>query len=134
MAVTRISKELGDIQKDPQAQYSAEPVGDDMFQWKATILGPADSPYAGGKFFLKIAFPIDYPFKPPTIDFTTRIYHPNINSKGNICLDILKAHWSPTSTVSKVLQSICSLLIDPNLDEPYVPEAGRLYRTDRVKI
>lgn len=60
-----------------------------------------DTPYAGGVFFLNIDFPIDYPFKPPKISFKTKIYHPNINSNGNICLDILKNNFSPALTVSK---------------------------------
>lgn len=60
-----------------------------------------DSPYSGGVFFLAIHFPTDYPFKPPKVTFTTRIYHPNINSNGSICLDILRDQWSPALTISK---------------------------------
>ena len=60
-----------------------------------------DSPYSGGVFFLAIHFPTDYPFKPPKVNFTTRIYHPNINSNGSICLDILRDQWSPALTISK---------------------------------
>lgn len=69
---------------------------------QATIMGPPDSPYQGGVFFLTIHFPTDYPFKPPKVAFTTRIYHPNINSNGSICLDILRSQWSPALTISKV--------------------------------
>ena len=61
----------------------------------------SDSPYSGGVFFLAIQFPTDYPFKPPKVNFTTRIYHPNINSNGSICLDILRDQWSPALTISK---------------------------------
>jgi ubiquitin-conjugating enzyme E2 D/E len=61
----------------------------------------SDSPYSGGVFFLAIHFPTDYPFKPPKVNFTTRIYHPNINSNGSICLDILRDQWSPALTISK---------------------------------
>jgi ubiquitin-conjugating enzyme E2 D/E len=60
-----------------------------------------ESPYAGGVFFLSIMFPTDYPFKPPKVSFTTKIYHPNINANGSICLDILRDQWSPALTISK---------------------------------
>eukprot|EP00211_Chloroparvula_japonica_P012997 CAMPEP_0119131016 /NCGR_PEP_ID=MMETSP1310-20130426/9248_1 /TAXON_ID=464262 /ORGANISM="Genus nov. species nov., Strain RCC2339" /LENGTH=141 /DNA_ID=CAMNT_0007121565 /DNA_START=162 /DNA_END=584 /DNA_ORIENTATION=+ len=133
MAMKRISKELKDLDRDPPTSCSAGPIGDDLFRWQATIMGPEKSPYEGGVFFLNIVFPTDYPFKPPKINFSTRIYHPNINSSGAICLDILKEQWSPALTISKVLLSICSLLCDPNPDDPLVPETAHLYKTDRQK-
>ena len=90
----RIKKEYADLQKEPLANTSAGPVSEsDMFTWKATIMGPEESPYQGGIFFLNIHFPPDYPFKPPRLQFTTKLYHPNINSNGGICLDILKDQW-----------------------------------------
>ena len=62
-------------------------------------MGPEDSPYHQGVFFLNIHFPPDYPFKPPKVTFTTKVYHMNINSNGSICLDILKDKWSPALQV-----------------------------------
>ncbi|KAL5362216.1 putative glutaryl-CoA dehydrogenase [Aspergillus floccosus] len=108
---------------DPPSSCSAGPQGDDL----------GDSPYSGGVFFLSIHFPTDYPFKPPKVNFTTRIYHPNINSNGSICLDILRDQWSPALTISKVLLSICSMLTDPNPDDPLVPEIAHVYKTDRPR-
>lgn len=126
--------ELKDITSDPPAGCSAGPETEgDLFNWKATIQGPEDSPYSGGLYFLKIQFPTDYPFKPPKVSFTTKIYHPNINSNGSICLDILRSQWSPALTVSKVLLSINALMTDPNPDDPLMPEIAKLYKTDRAK-
>ncbi|CAB4381656.1 unnamed protein product [Rhizophagus irregularis] len=94
-------------------------------------MGPSDSPYSGGEFSLDIHFPLDYPFKPPAIEFITRIYHPNIDSNGHICMDILHEEWSPGFTISKVLLLIYSLLTDPNHDNPSVPEIAHVYKNNR---
>jgi ubiquitin-conjugating enzyme E2 D/E len=132
MSLRRIQKELNDLKIDPPAYCSAGPIGDDMFRWEGVIMGPSDSPYTGGVFKLTIQFPVDYPFKPPHLQFTTKIYHPNINAAGLICLDILKGQWSPALTISKVLLSITSLLTDPNPNDPLVPEIANLYKRDKA--
>jgi|TARA_Y100000591_G_scaffold319993_1_gene332764 ubiquitin-conjugating enzyme E2 D/E len=131
MAAQRISKELKNLIADPPSNCSAGPVGDDIFHWQATLMGPKDSPYENGVFFLDINFPADYPYKAPRVTFSTKIYHPNINSSGGICLDILKDQWSPALTISKVLLSICSLLTDPNPDDPLVPSIAELYNRNK---
>ncbi|XP_075968872.1 ubiquitin-conjugating enzyme E2 E1-like isoform X2 [Anarhichas minor] len=114
-------------------QMSAGPKGDNIYEWRSTILGPPGSVYEGGVFFLDIAFTPDYPFKPPKVTFRTRIYHCNINSQGVICLDILKDNWSPALTISKVLLSICSLLTDCNPADPLVGSIATQYLTNRAE-
>ena len=131
--IKRIQKEIKELSKNPVTNCTAGPVGDDILHWGGTITGPIDTPYEGGLFFLDIKFPTNYPFKPPRISFKTLIYHPNINRQGSICLDILKHNWSPALTISNVLLSICSLLSDPNPDDPLVPEIARTYNLDRNK-
>ncbi|XP_033628962.1 ubiquitin-conjugating enzyme E2 E1-like [Asterias rubens] len=98
----------------------AGPKGDNIYEWRSSILGPRGSVYEKGVFFLDINFSPEYPFKPPKVRFRTRIYHCNINSQGIICLDILKDNWSPALTISKVLLSICALLSDCNPADPLV--------------
>ena len=133
-ALKRINKELADLSRECLAVGSAGPIGDDLFHWHATLMGPDDSPYADGVYFLNIHFPEDYPFKPPKVSFTTQIYHCNINANGGICLDLLKDQWSPALTISKVLLSVWSLLTDPNPDnDPLVPEIAQILRTDKAK-
>lgn len=136
MAIRRLQKEISDMEKDTDAatNCSAGLYNNDLFNWQATIIGPDETPYEGGVFSLKIAFPADYPFKPPKITFDTKIYHPNINATGGICLDILKDQWSPALNTTKVLLSICSLMADPNPSDPLVPEIARLYKSNRVEF
>jgi len=132
--VKRILKEWKELQTNPLANCSAGPfLESDIFNWKAVLVGPEGTPYHDGKFELKITFPNTYPFKPPKIQFVTKIFHPNINSGGAICLDILKEQWSPVLTIGKVLLSISSLLSDPNPNDPLVPETAELYRKNREK-
>ncbi len=132
MTLRRIQKELNEMNLTPPTNCSAGPVADDLFKWKATIMGPEGSPYHGGIFFLNIEFPADYPFKPPRLVFETPIYHCNINSNGSICLDILKDQWSPALTISKVLLSICSLMDDANPNDPLVPSIADLLRSNKA--
>ena len=128
--VRRLQKELLDIQRNDIPNLSAGLVGENLIEWEAVILGPIETPYEGGIFNLNISIPSNYPFKPPNVIFKTKIYHPNINSSGNICLDILKSQWSPSLTISKILLSICSLLSDPNPNDPLVPEIASVFKNN----
>lgn len=75
-------------------------------EWEAIIFGPDDTEWEGGVFRLKLKFPDDYPQKPPTVEFLSRIFHPNIYANGNICLDLLQKGWSAAYDGLSVLKSI----------------------------
>ncbi len=62
----------------------------DPVNWSVTLYGPKDTPYEGGVFNIDIEIPQSYPYVPPKVNFKTKIYHPNIDENGEICLDILK--------------------------------------------
>jgi len=131
--IKRLQNELKEMILNPPANCSAGPINDDnLFTWHATIMGPENTPYYGGVFYMKIDFPADYPFKAPKIMFVTKIYHCNINSSGGICLDILKDQWSPALSISKVLLSICSMMDDPNPKDPLVPEIANLLTSNKI--
>ena len=132
MALRRLQKELADLCANPPDGISAGPSNDaDLFNWEATMMGPEGSPYEGGIFFLQIKFPADYPFKAPDVTFSTKVYHPNIKPDGKICVDILKDSWSPALTTPKILLSISSLLTEPNVLDPLVPEIAQQYENNR---
>ena len=131
--IKRLQEEVKDLDANPVDNCSAGPFKDDMMHWQATIFGPENTPYSGGVFKLDIKFMPQHPFKPPSIYFLTPIYHCNISKRGAICLDILKDQWSPALTISKVLLSICSLLSEPNPNDPLEPDIAKLLVESKEK-
>jgi len=130
LALKRIQRELASILDDPPPGCFLLQMGDDLFQWKVEVQGPPDSPFEDGTFTLHVIFPKTYPFQPPKVKFETRIFHPNINQSGDICLDTLAAQWVPSMSMAQVLLSITLLLSSPNPNDPINLEAARVFRHD----
>ncbi|CZR53604.1 uncharacterized protein PAC_03484 [Phialocephala subalpina] len=130
----KIARELRHAQELPAIEgISMELIdGHNMGHLLATIQGPAGTPYQGGTFFIRMDIPSDYPFKPPKCVAITRIYHPNISPQGRICMNILGNDWSPVLAIHIVLLSIASMLSDPNVQDPLVPEIAAQYIENRA--
>lgn len=134
----RIKAELRQLNRardqDANVFLSAAPLSDkNIFNWRAYLKGPKDTPYEGGLFELDIQFSTSYPFKPPKATFKTKIFHPNIAKNGEICVDILQAEWSPAITTSSLLLSISSLLAKPNPMDPVSLQPASLLRTNPLR-
>ena len=110
----RLQSELMTLMLSAPPGISAFPSSTSLLVWTATLLGPADTPYADLTFKLKFEFSSNYPYSPPTVLFKTPIYHPNVDFSGRICLDILQEKWSAVLNVQSVLLSLQSLLGEPN--------------------
>eukprot|EP00531_Pseudo-nitzschia_arenysensis_P013774 CAMPEP_0116128500 /NCGR_PEP_ID=MMETSP0329-20121206/7392_1 /TAXON_ID=697910 /ORGANISM="Pseudo-nitzschia arenysensis, Strain B593" /LENGTH=193 /DNA_ID=CAMNT_0003622641 /DNA_START=40 /DNA_END=621 /DNA_ORIENTATION=- len=132
----RLKKELAEVGKiDKSSGVSAEKVGDDLRHLKGKINGPESTCYEGGIFEIDIHIPKQYPFEPPKMKFTTKIWHPNISSQtGAICLDILKDQWSPALTIKTALLSLRALLSSPEPSDPQDAEVAKMYIGDRKKF
>ena len=134
-SIEEITKQYNEIQNDPPQGCSVDIEDEnDMYHWQGNIEGPEFTPYENGIFFLSIEFPSDYPSTSPNIRFITKIYHPNIDDKGFISLDILRDQWNPELTISNVLVSIRSLLMSPNLDDSLMPEIVDQFTTKREEF
>lgn len=120
--LSRLQKELNRITKDPPHGIGLWTISDNLENLEAMIEGPENSPFEGGEFRLSITIPPNYPNVPPLIKFKTKIYHPNIDSQGRICLDSLKQEplgsWRPSLNLSTVLTQIQILLTEPNVNDP----------------
>uniref|UniRef100_A0A8C3GFU1 Ubiquitin conjugating enzyme E2 C n=1 Tax=Cairina moschata TaxID=8855 RepID=A0A8C3GFU1_CAIMO len=80
------------------------------------------------RYKLSLEFPSGYPYNAPTVRFLTPCYHPNVDTQGNICLDILKDKWSALYDVRTILLSIQSLLAEPNIESPLNTHAAELWK------
>ncbi|XP_004287410.1 PREDICTED: uncharacterized protein LOC101299224 [Fragaria vesca subsp. vesca] len=133
----RLQKELKLLLTDPPpgASFPLLSSSSSLSSILAQIQGPEGTVYAGGLFNIKIEIPDRYPFQPPSVTFATPIYHPNIDTGGRICLDILnlppKGAWQPSLNISTVLTSIGLLLSEPNPDDGLMCEASREFKYNR---
>mmetsp|Transcript_22747 Transcript_22747/g.21976 ORF Transcript_22747/g.21976 Transcript_22747/m.21976 type:complete len:153 (+) Transcript_22747:142-600(+) len=127
---TRIIKETQRLLAEPVEGVSATPYEDNMRYFNVAIAGPVGTSYEGGIFRLELFLPGEYPMGPPKVRFLTKIYHPNIDRLGRICLDILKDKWSPALQIRTVLLSIQGLLSSPEPDDPLDTKVADHWKSD----
>nr|GMC65625.1 ubiquitin-conjugating enzyme E2 7 [Ipomoea batatas] len=144
-AILLLQKQLKDLCKNPVDGFSAGLVDENnLFEWSVTIIGPPDTLYEGGFFNAIMSFPQNYPNSPPTVRFTSEIWHPNVYSDGKVCISILhppgddpngyelaSERWSPVHTVESIVLSIISMLSSPNDESPANVEAAKEWRENR---
>ncbi|KAG6402159.1 hypothetical protein SASPL_139034 [Salvia splendens] len=134
-----LQKQLKDLCKHPVDGFSAGLLDEtNLFDWSNVI-------YCEGGFFNAImSFPSDYPNSPPTVRFTSEVWHPNVYADGKVCISILhppgddpngyelaSERWSPVHTVESIVLSIISMLSSPNDESPANVEAAKEWRDRR---
>uniref|UniRef100_A0A8C2QMZ4 E2 ubiquitin-conjugating enzyme n=1 Tax=Cricetulus griseus TaxID=10029 RepID=A0A8C2QMZ4_CRIGR len=132
----RLMRDFKRLQEDPPVGVSGAPSENNIMQWNAVIFGNVCLTVIWfvlylGTFKLVIEFSEEYPNKPPTVRFLSKMFHPNVYADGSICLDILQNRWSPTYDVSSILTSIQSLLDEPNPNSPANSQAAQLYQENK---
>lgn len=134
-ATRRLQKELQDIRKSGLKIFRDIVVDEqNMLQWQG-LLVPDAAPYAKGAFRIDIQFPAEYPFKPPKISFKTRIYHPNVDEKGQVCLPIVAPeNWKPATKTDQVIQALVSLINEPEPDHPLRGDLAEEFVKDKKRF
>ena len=132
---TRMKKELQRLRTDPPHGVSCWPKDGRIDMLEAKLIGAEGTPYEGGIFKLEIKIPNRYPFEPPQVQFQTKIYHPNIDSAGRICLDVLKSaptgSWKPSNNIHSILTSIQLLLSEPNPDDGLMADIALEFKKNK---
>ncbi|XP_066095514.1 ubiquitin-conjugating enzyme E2 T [Saccopteryx bilineata] len=132
---SRLKRELNLLATEPPPGITCWHERDQMDDLRAQIIGGANTPYEKGVFTLEVIVPERYPFEPPQIRFLTPIYHPNIDSAGRICLDVLKTPprgaWRPSLNIATVLASIQLLMAEPNPDDPLMADISSEFKYNR---
>ena len=123
-----ITHEFQDLKDNPIASIGVcvgLPNPNNMYEWRCTMIGPSDTSFSGGLFYLKIKFPQNYPNSPPEVLFVTPIYHVNVNHinnpqcpLGHICLSTLN-FWNSEYRMREVLTNIFALFYLGNPDSPF---------------
>jgi len=126
--IARVSREVAELaMRPPDGIRYLPPEDDNLSEVRVLISGPEGTPYEEGVFHAKLVLGADYPQLPPRGFFLTKIYHPNISAKGEICVNTLKRDWTPDVNISHVLQVIRCLLIVPFPESSLNDEAGKLF-------
>lgn len=129
LVMKRITREIQKLEKE-SLPYGIRviPGNENVMVWEAYITGGKDTPHDGLEYKLQVNINSDYPRKPPSIKFLSKIFHPNVYRDGKICIDILQHQWAPTLRIVSALVSIQSMLDDPNPNSPANVDAAVAYR------
>ncbi|PCH42941.1 hypothetical protein WOLCODRAFT_138121 [Wolfiporia cocos MD-104 SS10] len=122
----RLMRELSELQTNPPEGIRVVTSEDNLLDVTGIIEGPEGTPYAGGYFRVKFAFTEEFPAAPPRCRMLTKIFHPNVSSAGEICVNTLKKDWKSTYGIGHILVTVKCLLIYPNPESALDEEAGKL--------
>ena len=109
------------------------PNPNDLTNFNVTV-SPDSGFWSGAKYHFTFVIPALYPHEPPKVTCNTKIYHPNINLAGAVCLNILREDWKPVLDINAVIYGLIYLYYEPNPDDPLNREAADLYRTDKAQV
>ncbi|XP_011495672.1 PREDICTED: ubiquitin-conjugating enzyme E2 T-like [Ceratosolen solmsi marchali] len=130
----RLNREIKRLLEHPPEGISCY-TSDKLNYLSVNIIGPHGSLFAGSLFKLDLEIPSRYPFVPPRLKFVTPVYHPNIDTQGRICMDLLKmppnGGWRPTISLENLIVAVQSLLCNPNPDDPLMVDIAEEYRFNK---
>ena len=92
---------------------------------------PDEGMYRGGRFSFTFNITPNFPHEPPKVQCREKIYHPNIDLEGKVCLNILREDWKPVLNLNAVIVGLQFLFLEPNASDPLNKEAAEDLRNNR---
>ncbi|OAF64410.1 hypothetical protein A3Q56_07883, partial [Intoshia linei] len=86
--------------------------------------------YKNAKLLFLLTFPKTYPHESPKVVSRYELYHPNIDTTGPVCLNILRLGWTPVLCLNAIIYGLINLLMEPNIDEPLNKEAANTLKNN----
>ncbi|XP_031094027.1 NEDD8-conjugating enzyme Ubc12-like [Ipomoea triloba] len=128
----RLRKDITELNLPKSCTISFPNGSDDLMNFEITIK-PDDGYYLGGKFLFSFQVSPIYPHEPPKVKCKTKVYHPNIDLEGNVCLNILREDWKPVLSINTVVYGLYHLFTEPNHEDPLNHDAAAVLR-DNPKL
>ncbi|SCV02625.1 LAME_0H03488g1_1 [Lachancea meyersii CBS 8951] len=118
----RLRNDLASLDLPPCVKIDAAALETD--QLLHIHINPDEGYYKSGTFDFEAKFKDTYPIDPPKVTLTSTIFHPNIDTQGNVCLNILREDWSPVLDVHSIIIGLLMLLLEPNATDPLNKKAA----------
>lgn len=131
-AQLRLQKDITDLEI-PKTIKVVFPDPADLFNFNIHI-SPNEGYYKGGKYDFKVEINNNFPIDPPKIKCMNKIYHPNIDLEGNICLNILRSDWSPALNLNSIIIGLNFLILEPNPNDPLNKNAANVLVRSTMKF
>lgn len=117
----RLRKDMAALDLPPEVSLDLGKLEDgeeNLQNFTVTIKPTDDSYWDGGVYPFRFEVPEAYPYEPPIVTCTNKIWHPNINLDGNVCLNILRKDWKPVLSINHVIFGLETLFLSPNPTDP----------------
>lgn len=132
---SRLITELKNFRKNRQYMFYAHPSTpvNNCIVWECGFPGPDSDLYKDSYYVVHLIFDKNYPYSPPSARFVNKVYHPNVYTDNNVCLDVLASKWKPSMNVLSVLCALQHLIETPNIKSPANTQAAYIYRTKNLE-
>ncbi|GAB5353065.1 hypothetical protein AAMO2058_000006400 [Amorphochlora amoebiformis] len=133
-AYMRMQADMSVLELPPYVKLNQDDVKANKLTDFRLSIAPQDGYWKGGTFRFRYQVPDGYPYKPPKITCQDKIYHPNIDYQGSVCLNILRKDWKPVLDTQNVIHGLIFLFVEPEPSDPLNEAAAKVMRESKQRF